>query len=180
MSDQPDPAHHGPQGPAADPPPAPRVPLKVEEAGAAIAMALICAISLGNVVVRYLTNASFAFTEEFSVFLLVVMTLLGASVAFARHEHIRITFFLERLPRPLRLAAEAMTLLVTTALFSMVLYYGALFALDEWEFETVSAGLGYPNWIYTVWLPLLSAVILFRVLERAWLTLRPAREDRPS
>lgn len=180
MSDLSDQAHFGPQGPAADPPPPPKVPLKVEEAGAAIAMGLICAISLANVVVRYLTNASFAFTEEFSVFLLVVMTLLGASVAFARHEHIRITFFLERLPRPFRLAAEAATLLVTTALFSMVLYYGALFALDEWEFETVSAGLGYPNWIYTVWLPLLSAVILFRVLERAWLTLQQAREDRPS
>ncbi|MCA1939850.1 MAG: TRAP transporter small permease [Caenispirillum bisanense] len=177
MSDLSDQRHTGPEGDAADPPPPPKVPLKIEEAGAALAMALICAISLANVVVRYMTNASFAFTEEFSVFLLVVMTLLGAAVAFARHEHIKITFFLERMPKSVRLGAELVTLAVTTALFSMVLYYGALFALDEWEYETVSAGLGYPNWIYTLWLPLLSAVILFRILERAWLALRRPTED---
>ncbi|EKV28144.1 putative N-acetylneuraminate transporter [Caenispirillum salinarum AK4] len=171
-----DKALYGPQGPAdADPPPPPKVPLKVEEALAALAMALICVISLANVVVRYATNASFAFTEEFSVFLLVVMTLLGAAVAFARHDHIKITFFLERMPKPLRLAAELLTLAITTLVFSMVLYYGALFAWDEFTYETVSAGLGYPNWLYTMWLPILSAVILFRVLERAWLALRPRR-----
>lgn len=174
FSDQ---THYGPQGPEGEPPPQPKVPLKIEEAGAALAMALICAISLANVVVRYLTNASFAFTEEFSVFLLVVMTLLGAAVGFARHEHIKITFFLERFPKRLRFAAELLTLAVTTALFAMVLYYGALFALDEWEYETVSAGLGYPNWIYTLWLPLLSGVILFRILERAWLAFRRERAE---
>lgn len=166
------------QGPGAtDPTPPPRIPLKIEEALAALAMALICIISLANVVVRYATNASFAFTEEFSVFLLVVMTMLGAAIAFARHDHIKITFFLERMPRPLRLAAECVTLAITTLVFSMVLYYGALFAWDEFTYETVSAGLGYPNWLYTIWLPILSAVILFRVLERAWLTLRPRRSE---
>jgi TRAP-type C4-dicarboxylate transport system permease small subunit len=174
-----DQTQYGPQGSGeAPPPPPPKVPLKLEEALAALAMALICVISLANVLVRYATNASFAFTEEFSVFLLVVMTLLGASIAFARHEHIKITFFLERMPAPLRLAAELVTLAITTLVFSMVLYYGALFALDEYTFETVSAGLGYPNWLYTMWLPILSAVILFRVLERAWLALRPRRDDR--
>jgi hypothetical protein len=44
-------------------------------------MALVCVITFANVLVRYFTNASFAFTEEFSVFLLVVLTLAGASAA---------------------------------------------------------------------------------------------------
>lgn len=152
----------------------------MEEALAAATMALICVISLANVVVRYATNASFAFTEEFSVFLLVVMTFLGAAVAFARHDHIKITFFLDRMPRPMRLVAELVTLVITTLVFSLVLYYGGLFALDEYTYETVSAGLGYPNWLYTIWLPILSAVILFRVLERAWLVLRPRRTRQGS
>ena len=38
-----------------------------------IALAGISIISLANVVVRYSTNASFAFTEEFSVFLMVIL-----------------------------------------------------------------------------------------------------------
>jgi len=154
------------------PPPTPRISLKIEETLAALAMAIICLISLANVIVRYATNASFAFTEEFSVFLLVVMTFLGASIAFARHEHIKMTFLLKRMPAPLRLAVELLILAVTTLLFALVIYYGSTFALDQWRFEEVSAGLGYPSWIYSIWLPILSAVILMRVLERAWLALR--------
>ena len=37
-------------------------------------------ITLGNVLTRYLTDQSFAWTEEISVFLIVVMTLAGAAV----------------------------------------------------------------------------------------------------
>lgn len=56
----------------------PRIGTGVEEGIAAIAMALVCVITFANVLVRYFTNVYFAFTEEFSVFLLVVMTLAGA------------------------------------------------------------------------------------------------------
>lgn len=171
ISDQ---RHYGPQGGSFEAP-EPKVPLKLEEGIAAAAIALICLISLANVVVRYATNASFAFTEEFSVFLLVVMTLCGAAVGFARHEHIKILFFLQRMPPRLRLAAEFVTLAVTTILFSMVIYYGAMFTYDQWFYEETSAGLGYPSWIYSIWLPILSAIILLRILERAWLTARPAK-----
>ncbi|GGK27122.1 TRAP transporter small permease [Salinarimonas ramus] len=144
-----------------------RVPVKIEEALGAAAMALIVAISFGNVVVRYLTNVSFAFTEEFSVFLLVFMTFVGASAAFATNEHIRITFFLELMGPRTRLLAEAATLLATTAMFALIVYYGAQVTWDEWYWEETSPGLGYPAWIYTVWLPLLSLAILGRVIGRA-------------
>ena len=77
-------------------------PVRLDEALAALAMALICAISLANVVVRYLTDVSFAFTEEFSVFLLVFMTLVGSAVAFATDGHIRIVFFRNLLSKPRR------------------------------------------------------------------------------
>lgn len=140
--------------------------IRIDEALAAAAMALICAISLANVVVRYLTDASFAFTEEFSVFLLVFMTLVGSGIAFARDGHIRITFFRDLLPERHRRTADAFALLLSALLFVMILYYGAIFAYEEWDFEETSAGLGLPNWIYTVWLPLLCGLILFRIGRR--------------
>lgn len=153
--------------PTPDPRPS-RPPIRLDDALGAAAMAVICAISIANVVVRYATNISFAFTEEFSVFLLVAMTLIGTASAFATDEHIRITFFVQRLGPRGRAAADAASLLATTAVFALVLWYGALFAFDQWEFEETSAGLGYPSWIYSVWLPILAAVILLRVLRRAW------------
>src|ERR1019366_7119672 len=60
---------------------APPFPVKLEKALAAGAMALLCIITMANVVVRYFTNISFAFTEEISVWLMVVMTLVGAAGA---------------------------------------------------------------------------------------------------
>ena len=68
---------------------------------ATLALVIISLISLANVGVRYFTDASFAFTEELSVFLLVILTFAGASVALRRNRHIRIGF-LERLCPALR------------------------------------------------------------------------------
>jgi TRAP-type C4-dicarboxylate transport system permease small subunit len=154
-----------------------RVPVKIEEALGAAALGTICLISMGNVVARYATNASFAFTEEFSVFLLVFMTFVGASAAFATNEHIRITFFLERFPARLRWLAELITLAVTTAMFAMIVWYGGRVTYDEWYWGETSPGLGNPVWLYTIWLPLLSVAIILRVLGRGWATLlRPRRQ----
>jgi len=142
--------------------------LRIDQMLAAIAMAAICLISIANVVVRYATDYSFAFTEEFSVFLLVFMTLIGTALAFATKGHIRISFFVDRLPPMGKLIASVISFLSTVAVFGLVLYYGAQFAFDQWEYEETSAGLGYPSWIYSVWLPILAAVILLRVLQRAY------------
>jgi TRAP-type C4-dicarboxylate transport system permease small subunit len=155
-----------------------RVPVAIEDALGAAAMAAICLISFGNVVVRYATNYSFAFTEEFSVFLLAFMTFVGASAAFATNEHIRITFFLERTTPTTRWVLELITLAATTAMFSLVLYYGASISYDEWYWSETTPGLGYPSWIYTMWMPILAVAILLRVLGRAWATLRPSRRWR--
>ena len=89
---------HPHEEPSDNPLDRPRISVKFEEAVAAAAMALICLITFANVVVRYLTDASFAFTEEISVFLLVVLTLVGAAGAFARNRNIRVEFFAAMTP----------------------------------------------------------------------------------
>ena len=76
-----------------------RRPARIERAVAAACMALLCIITFVNVVTRYLTNASFAFTEEVSVFLLVLLTLLGSVAAFIDGGHIRITLIVNLLPK---------------------------------------------------------------------------------
>ena len=70
-----------------------KTPVRFEEALGVACMAVLVAITLGNVVTRYLTDESFAWTEEISIFLLVVMTLAGAASIAARDGHIRLEFF---------------------------------------------------------------------------------------
>ena len=158
--------------PATNPADEPRVPIQIEEAVAAAAMALICLITFANVVVRYLTDASFAFTEEFSVFLLVVLTLIGAAAAFARNLNIRVTFFAEMLPPKAQRALEIGGLLLSAALFVMVAWYGWRFVADDWKYGTTSPGIGIPQWVYSVWLPVLALAIVARALGRVRRLLR--------
>lgn len=152
-----------------------RVPIRIEEALGAAAMALIAVISFANVVVRYATNVSFAFTEEFSIFLMVFMTFVGASFAFAVDGHIRIGLVADRLGPAGRLACELLVLAASLLTFGVVVWYGTVLTYDQWRFEETSPGLGYPSWIYTVWMPLLGIAVMLRILGRGWARLRRRR-----
>ena len=133
----------------------------------AASMGVLCLLTMANVLVRYFTDISFAFTEEISVALLVVMTLIGASHAFATNHHIAITFFVDRKPALLGLArrfAAACSLLM----FGLLAWYGVAMTWDDYNFEVTSPSLGVPQWWYTIWLPLLSIVIVLRLLAVLW------------
>ena len=144
----------------------PRIPVNIEEFFAALAMALICLITFANVLVRYFTDESFAFTEEFSVFLMVVLTFVGASAAFAKNSHIRMSFLVEKLPPRMAHYVEIAVMVAAAVLFSIIVWYGIKLLADDWNFDTTSPGIGIPQWIYTLWLPLLSAVITLRIVGR--------------
>ena len=160
--------HGHPDAGRSDAPEKPIPLIRLDQALAAAAMALICLISFANVIVRYITDTSFAFTEEYSVFLLVFMTFIGATAAFARNEHLRLVFFRDRMPRTIAALCDAIAIAASIAMFLLVIYHGGTLAWDNYEFEETSPGLGYPVWIYTVWLPVLSAWIVVRILWFAW------------
>ncbi len=142
------------------------LPLRLEEALGAASLALIFLISFGNVVMRYFTDVSFAFTEELSVFLLVFLTFVGSASAVAKNKHIAMTALIDRAPPRLRLAAQATALLLGVAMFALIVRYGGALAYDDFRFGMTSPGLGVPQWLYSVWLPVLSAFVVLRLLER--------------
>jgi len=145
--------------------------VKIEETLAGIAMGILALITFSNVVVRYLTNFSFAFTEEFSIFLMLLIALIGSSSVMAKNGHLNIGYFVDKF-RPLarrciRIAATGMVVLT----FLLLVILGGRMAWDEYRFEVTSPGLGLPTWIYTMWLPVLSFAILCRavgLMIRTW------------
>ena len=148
-----------------------RVPLKLEEYTAGIAIGILGVITFANVVVRYLTNFSFAFTEELSVFLMVLVALVGGSSVMAKGGHLKIMFVVDRVSPERRRVVGLIANAVTAIMFLLLAIFGARMAWDEYRFEVTSPGLGVPTWIYTVWLPLLSLAIFGRavgVMIRAW------------
>jgi TRAP-type transport system small permease protein len=143
-----------------------RVPLKIEEAAMAGVMALLILITLGNVVARYLTNVSFAFTEEYSIVLMVIATLLGTGVAEAANRHIRIAWFVEQLRPAARWKAELVSTAAVILLCAIIAALASRLVYDEWRFEVTSPGLGVAQWQYTAWMPVLLIAVMLRAIGR--------------
>jgi len=95
-----------------------------------------------------------------------VLTLFGASAAFVRNQHIRMTFVTERLPQGVARKLEYLVTALSALMFGVVAWYGTFLFWDDWQYDTTSPGIGIPQWIYTIWLPLLSAVIVLRLIGR--------------
>jgi TRAP-type C4-dicarboxylate transport system permease small subunit len=146
----------------------------VDAAVAVAAMALVTLITLANVIVRYFTDQSFALTEEVSVFLMVLMTMAGASAATASDRHIRIEYFYDT-GSPARQRLLRLFSSLVTAVFFFAL--GVLFCRvvwDEYKFGDTSMGLGIPRWWYSVWIPLFCFVLCMRAVGLAMRVSRAA------
>ncbi|MEO8524370.1 MAG: TRAP transporter small permease [Caldimonas sp.] len=144
---------------------------KIEEWIGVACMAVLTLITLGNVLTRYFSDESFAWTEEISVFLIVVMTLAGAAGVAGRDGHIRIEYFYDgggmarrRILRVLAAAATALVFIVLAVLFGVTL-------AGEVRWNETSMGLGVPRWWFTGAIPPLCLAIALRAAwagRQAW------------
>ena len=146
-------------------------------------MATLVLITLLNVVTRYLTDRSFAWTEEISVFLMVVMTLAGASAAAARDRHIRVEVAYAGGSAARRRRLKIVSACATGLLFvGLTLLFGRMVA-DEIRWGETSMGLGVPRWWYSILSPILCAAVAWRAFAQGWSAARfegLAQEPEPD
>jgi TRAP-type C4-dicarboxylate transport system permease small subunit len=140
------------------------IPLKIEDWLTVIVMALLALITFANVLVRYFTDQSFAWTEEFSVFLMIVLALVAGSASVARNRQIRIEYFADSGPASRQRALARFGAIMVFLLFSLVAVLSARMVWDDIRFGETSPGIGVPQWWYTIWLPVMSVAIAGRAL----------------
>ncbi len=137
-----------------------------EEIIGAVILSVMSLIAFLNVVVRYCTNFSFAWTEEMTVNLFVWAVMLGTSAVFRDSEHLSMNVVYNLLSSRLKKICDFAGILICIVFFLTLSYFGYLEVIDEIELEAISESLGIPQWWYTVSVPLLSLLIVFRILER--------------
>lgn len=148
--------------------------LRLEDWLTVLVMAALALITFANVVVRYFTDASFAWTEEISIFLMIVLALVGGSAAVARNRHIRIEYFAEGGTAARRRRLARFGALMVALLFGLIAVLSLRMVWDHYRFEETSPGIGVPQWWYSIWLPVLSTLITWRAVG---LYRRCGRED---
>jgi len=140
------------------------VPLKIEDWLTVIVMGLLALITFANVLVRYFTDQSFAWTEEFSVFLMIVLALVAGSASVARNRQIRIEYFADSGSEKRQRALARFGALMVFVLFALIAVLSMRVVWDDFRFGETSPGIGVPQWWYTIWLPVLSVAIAGRAL----------------
>lgn len=145
----------------ADPPV--RVPLKVEDWISVLVLASLALITFANVLVRYLTDSSFAWTEEISIFLLIILTMTAGATAFVRNQHIRIEIFADGGSNGRRRTLAIVSCTIVLLFFILLTILSGRMAFDDYTWGDTSPAIGVPNWWYSGWMPVLAAAITLRV-----------------
>ena len=131
-----------------------------------IILAVLALITFGNVLMRYFSNQSFAWTEEFSVTLMLVLTLAAAGAAVVRDRHIRIEVLFAKAPPAICRRYDLLAMACTVLAFALLAGLGGRLAWDDYIYEVTSPGIGVPQWWYTICLPLFALTICWRAIQR--------------
>ncbi|MCF7847540.1 MAG: TRAP transporter small permease [Kiritimatiellales bacterium] len=139
----------------------------------------IVSIVLTAVFFRYVLNHSLSWSDELVRYLFVWFTLLGAAVTLREREHIRVEYFVEKLPAPIRRRVDA-AMLVGICLFQA----GMVVLGAAWVWSTrgsFTSALQWPlNLLFYAALPCSAALGLWyaiRRLMRGEFSERDALED---
>ncbi len=148
-----------------------------EEAVCAGLLLFMATLAFVNILARYFTNFSLAFSEEIEVSLLVYLTMLGTAAGFKRGIHLGLVFLVNRLPRRAQPWLHAGSAALACGLFLALLWFSVRQIQDEIAVATTSEALAIPQWWYTLGLPLGSALIVARIVQA---TRRALRRVGPS
>jgi TRAP-type C4-dicarboxylate transport system permease small subunit len=98
------------------------------------ALAVMSALVLTQVVLRYVFAAPLVWAEEATVFLMIWVTFIGSGIAIRRNAHIAMTVVADRLPTGLARAVAAASQLAIVAFLAVVAWQGfrlAAFVADQ-------------------------------------------------
>ena len=138
--------------------------LRLEDWLTVLVMGALALITFVNVLVRYFTNSSFAWTEELSVFLMIVLALVAGSAAVARDRHIRIEFFCDSGSAARRRRLAQLGAFMVALLFALIAVLSVRVVWDDYRYGETSPGIGVPQWWYSIWLPVFSTLIAARAV----------------
>ena len=143
-----------------------------------VIISVMACVVFVEVVFRYALMLPLFWTEEFARYCLVWSSLLGASVALKRGEHIAVTFFVHRFPRGVAPQA-ACVVSASIALFLAVMLWGGVHLVILTRHQ-LSPAMRIPmSWPYLA-IPISSFIMLFHELTFMHKRLRPMILDGRS
>lgn len=96
-----------------------------------------------NVVLRTCFNSGLTWSEEFSRYLFVFVTYVGAISAMRVNGHLGVDTLISRVPRPLQMVMYVVSQLVIAALMCILVHGSGKMVLQNTESRTAALGISY-------------------------------------
>lgn len=124
------------------------------------------AVGTMQVILRYVFNTGFVWSEFALVTLTVIAALMGGSRAITQGLHIRVSLFTDNMPGKTRIAVDTFALLITLAYSGFVAYAGYLYVEFLMRTGARSIQSGIPLWIVYSIVPAIMILFIVRYLQR--------------
>ena len=136
---------------------------------------IMLVIAFGNVVSRYLLPTSWAFTEELTCGLFILVSLLGAALGVKDGKAMGISIVTDLLPARCQKYITIIQGLFTGIFGFLLLYYGIEMVQSELRLNMRTAALGWPEAIFGSFVPVGGAGVM---VGAVWLIIRGIKEIR--
>jgi C4-dicarboxylate transporter, DctQ subunit len=145
---------------------------RIENVSIASAFFVLTMLAFINVVSRYVLHASLSWSVEIVIGLAVYLIMIGTSAAIRTNAHPNFSLLSDAAKGPLRTVVAVVIGAAMTAFMVLLLWLGMEMVTSQLETGRATAGLGIPQWVLSVALPLGAA---FGILRSVQLTVNRVR-----
>ncbi|WP_299438732.1 TRAP transporter small permease [uncultured Rhodospira sp.] len=115
---------------------------------------VMAAVSVANVIGRFVIGESLFFVEELNRFLVVLITFVGLGYAARMGRHIRMSAIYDALPDMARKVLMIVICLVTAAAMFVLAWYAYGYVVSVYESGRIAPSLRIPVYLTFVWVPI--------------------------
>ena len=116
----------------------------IDDLVASVALAGVITLTIVNVISRYVFNSPLPWTEELSISLFIWFIFIGVSSTMKRNGHVGVDYFLNKLPRNLRIIGEIIgAIAIYFTLIYVFIYLGGKLAEQAQSKVTPILGISY-------------------------------------
>lgn len=126
---------------------------------------VIVIVTFVNVLSRYIFKASLAFSEEITINLLVVLTMMGAVVGIRLGAHLGFTYLVENAKSSVRRALLFAGTGLIVVFLAVLLIWGGEMTIAQGLRGRATPSLGIPQWLFTLSIPLAGLLGIIRSIQ---------------
>ena len=122
-----------------------------------------------QVILRFGFSSAAVWAEETAVYGLIFATYLGASLGIKRREHVRITFIVLSFPKKLKVVSIVLADILWLSFLALMIVQTIVYTQLLFEVSYVLPGLKIELKWLQMFIPMIFALMLFRVFEVYWI-----------